>query len=197
MIILDTDALGHMQKRNSNSYVELLWFGENLNSGSASSGSVNLLSTGTTAAVSLTANALDINFGAGGVTSLLTETNIKGTGKPTTTFGDGCYALGVDPTGNPSNGQVFWLTFFRLLDDTDGDGVVTGPYTTKGTDAYTVYNAIGKSGKLLAADVDGSGAVKSKDLSETVSARGDAVGTTVPVNFPQFQLFAGAAGPVI
>ena len=54
---------------------------------------------------------------------------MSGTGSPTKTFGDGWYALGIDPTGNPSNGQVFWLTFFRLLGDTNGDGVVTGPYT--------------------------------------------------------------------
>ncbi len=179
---------------NPNSYVQLIWYGENLTSSSAPAGSVNLFNTGTTASVSLTGNDLHINFGANGITSLLTGTGVNGTGSPTKTIGDGWYALGIDPTGNPSNGQVFWLTFFRLLGDTNGDGVVTGPYTTKNTDAYTVYNAIGESGPLLNADVDGSGAVNTKDLSYTVSAKGDAVGATAPKNFPQFELFAGVAG---
>ena len=175
-----------------NSYVELLWYGENLTSSSAPKGSVNLFNTGTTAAVTLTGNDLSINFGPNGITSLLTETGASGTGKPSTNFGDGWYALGVDPTGNPSNGQVFWVTFFRLLGDTSGSDIVTGPYTTPGTDAYTVYNAEGETGSLLDADVDGSGAVNSKDLAYTVAAKGDTVGATAPSNFPQFQVFAGA-----
>ena len=83
------------------------------------------------------------------------------------------------------------MTFFRLLGDTTGDDIVTGPYTTPGTDAYTVYNAEGETGSLLDADVDGSGAVNSKDLAYTVVAKGDTVGATAPTNFPQFQLFAG------
>ena len=87
-----------------NSYVELLWYGENLTSSSTPKGSVNLFNTGTTASVTLTGNDLSINFGPNGITSLLTETGVSGTGKPTTTFGDGWYALGIDPTGNPSNG---------------------------------------------------------------------------------------------
>ncbi len=148
--------------------------------------------------VGLTGNDLSIDFGPNGITSLLTETGVSGTGSPTKTFGDGWYALGIDPTGNPSNGQVFWVTFFRLLGDTNGDGVVTGPYTTKNTDAYNVYHAEGESGSLLNADVNGDGSVNSKDLTETVAARGDSVGTTAPQDFPQFQLFAGpAAGPAI
>ena len=73
-------------------------------------GSVNLFGTGTTAKVSLTGNDLSINFGANGITSLLTETGVTGTGRPTTNFGDGWYALGIDPTGNPGNQQVFWVT---------------------------------------------------------------------------------------
>jgi hypothetical protein len=178
-----------------NCYVELLWYGENLSAGSVPKGSVNLFNTGTTASVGLTGDDLSLNFGANGITSLLTETGVAGTGKASTTFGDGWYALGVDPTGNPSNNQVFWVTFFRLLGDVDGDGVVTGPYTTAGTDAYTVYHAEGQSGPLLNADVDGSGAVNTKDLSYTVAAKGDAVGSTAPANFPAFQLLAGAAGP--
>ena len=112
--------------------MELLWYGENLTASSTPEGSVNLFNTGTTATVGLTGNDLSINFGANGITSLLTETGVSGTGSPTRTFGDGWYALGIDPTGNPSNGQVFWVTFFRLLGDTNGDGVVTGPYTTAG-----------------------------------------------------------------
>jgi hypothetical protein len=86
------------------------------------------------------------------------------------------------------------VPFFRLLGDTNGDGVVTGPYTAAGTDAYTVYHAEGQSGLLLNADVNGDGAVNSKDLTETVAANGHAVGTTPPEKFPQFQLFAGPAG---
>ncbi len=97
-----------------NSYVELLWYGENLTSSSTPQGSVNLFNTGTTASVSLTGNDLSINFGANGITSLLTETGVSGTGSPTTTFGDGWYALGIDPTGNPSKGQVFWVTVLPL-----------------------------------------------------------------------------------
>ncbi len=81
-----------------------------------------------------------------------------------------------------------------MLGDTNGDGVVTGPYTTAGTDAYTVYHAEGQSGPLLNADVNGDGAVNSKDLTETVGANGHAVGATPPGKFPQFQLFVGPAG---
>ena len=56
-----------------------------------------------TASVAITGNDLSINFGSKGITSLLTETGVSGTGNATSTFGDGWYALGVDPTGNPSN----------------------------------------------------------------------------------------------
>ena len=66
---------------------------------SSPKGSVNLFGAGTTATVSLTGNDLSINFGANGITSLLTETGVSGTGKPTTNFGDGWYALGIDTTG--------------------------------------------------------------------------------------------------
>ena len=71
--------------------------------------------------------------------------------------------------------------------------MVTGPYTTAGTDASTVYHAEGQSGTLLNGDVDGSGAVNSKDLADTILAKGDAVGLTAPQAFPQFQIFAGLA----
>ena len=70
---------------------------------------------------------------------------------------------------------------------------MTGPYTTAGTDAATVYHAEGQSGALLNADVDGSGAVNSKDLSDAILAKGDAVGSTAPQAFPAFQLLAGPA----
>ncbi len=86
-----------------NSYVELLWYGENLTASSTPKGSVNLFNTGTTASVSLTGNDLSINFGPNGITSLLTETASRGRAVRPTTFGDGWYALGIDPTGNPSN----------------------------------------------------------------------------------------------
>ena len=180
---------------SGSSYVELLWFGEGLTSTSMPAGSVNLFGTGTPARLSLTGNDLSINFGANGITSLLTEYKASGTGSPTSTFGDGWYALGINPTGSASSGQVFFETFFRLLGDTDGVLVVTGPYTTPGTDAYTVYHAEGQSGSLLDADVNGDGAVNTKDLTETVAASGHSVGATPPLesNFPQFQLFAGAA----
>ncbi len=172
------------------SYVELLFYGENLSSSSVPQGSVNLFNTGTTASVGLSGNDLSINFGPNGITSLLAGAPASPTGK---IFGDGWYALGIDASGNPQTGPTFWLTFFRLLGDTNGDGVVTGPYTTAGTDAYTVYHAEGQSGSLLNADVDGSGAVNSKDLSDTILAKGDSVGATAPQNFPAFQLFAGAS----
>ncbi len=175
------------------SYIELLWYGENLTATSTPQGSVNLFNTGTTATVGLTGNDLSINFGANGITGLLTETGVSGTGSPTSSFGDGWYALGIDPTGNPSDGQTFWLPFFRLLGSATGDLTVSGPYTTPGTDAYTVYHAEGQSGTLLNADVNGDGAVNTKDLVETVAADNHAVGATEPQLFPQFQLFAGPA----
>jgi hypothetical protein len=174
------------------SYVELLWYGENLTTSSVPQGSVNLFGNGTTASVILNGNDLAINFGPNGITSLLTENRVSGIGGPTKNFGDGWYALGIDPTGNPSNGQVFWEAFYRLLGDANGTGVVTGPYTMPGTDAYNVYHAEGQSGSLLSTDVDGNGVVNSKDFSETVLANGDAVGSVAPMNFPQFQLFSGA-----
>jgi RHS repeat-associated protein len=173
-------------------YVELLWYGENLTTSSVPEGSVDLFGAETTATVALSGNDLSINFGPNGITSLLTENGVAGTGSPTKNFGDGWYALGIDPTGNPSNGQVFWETFYRLLGDANGTGVVTGPYTTPGTDAYNVYHAEGESGPLLSTDIDGNGVVNSKDFSETVLANGDAVGSVAPMNFPQFQLLAGA-----
>jgi large repetitive protein len=176
---------------SAGSYVELLWYGEDLNASSTPQGSVNLFGAGTTASLAMSGNDLSINFGANGITSLLTETKASGTGSPTSSFGDGWYALGIDPTGNPSNGQTFWLPFFRLLGSATGDLTVTGPYTSAGTDAYTVYHAEGQSGTLLDADVNGDGAINSKDLTETVEADGHAVGATPPESFPQFQLFAG------
>ncbi|MGP0065792.1 MAG: hypothetical protein ACLQGP_19595, partial [Isosphaeraceae bacterium] len=60
-----------------------------------------------------------------------------------------------------------------------------------GTDAYNVYHAEGQSGTLLDADVNGDGAVNTKDLTETVAADNHTVGATEPQVFPQFQLFAG------
>ncbi len=171
-------------------YVELLFYGENLSSSSVPQGSVNLFNTATTASVSLSGNDLSINFGPNGITSSLAGAPAIPTSNH---FGDGWYALGIDPSGNPQSGPTFWLTFFRLLGDTNGDGVVTGPYTTAGTDAATVYHAEGQSGSLLDADVDGSGAVNSKDLADAISAKGDAVGPMALKSFPQFQLFAGAS----
>jgi hypothetical protein len=172
------------------SYVELLWYGENLGS-AGPKGSVNLFNTGSTATLSLSGNDLSINFGANGITSLLTENSVSGTGKPTSNFGDGWFALGIDPSGNPSQHQVMWMTFFRLIGSATGDETVSGPYTTAGTDAAAVYGAVSQTGPLLNGDVDGSGSVNTKDLSYTVAAKGAGVGATVPSTFPQFQLFAG------
>ena len=179
----------------ASSYVQLVWFGEGLNGGSTSKGSVNLFGKGTSATVSLTGNDLSINFGSNGITSLLTETGVSGTGRPTSTFGDGWYALGINPTGGATSGPVFFETFFRLLGSATGDLTVTGSYTASGTDAYTVYHAEGESGPLLNADVNGDGSVNTKDLSSTAAADGRSVGATQPqeTNFPQFHLFAGAS----
>ncbi len=172
------------------SYVELLYYGENLTASSTPIGSVSLFTANPLPSVSLSGNDLSINFGPNGITSSLPGAPASPTSK---TFGDGWYALGIDASGNPQTGPTFWLTFFRLLGDANGDGVVTGPYTTAGTDAYTVYHAEGQSGSLLNGDVDGSGAVNSKDLTATITAKGDAVGATAPQNFPAFQLFAGGS----
>jgi uncharacterized repeat protein (TIGR03803 family) len=175
-----------------NSYVELLWYGENLTTISAPVGSVNLFNAGTTATVGLTGNDLSINFGPNGITSLLSGVS----GKSTTNAGDGWYALGIDPTGNASNGQVFWEPFFRLFGSATGDETVSGPYTTLGTDAYVVYRAEGQKGSPLNGDVDGNGVVNAMDFADTVkygtAPTQDSVGATAPTNFPQFQLFAGA-----
>ena len=168
------NELGSTTATNKPSYLELLWYGGGTPSASAPKGSVNLFGSGTTATLTLTGDDLSINFGANGITSLLTETGVSGTGKPTTNFGDGWYALGIDTTGG--NGPVFWEPFFRLFGSATGDTTVTGPYTMSGTDAYVVYNAEGQSGTLLNADVDGSGAVNSKDLTYTAAAKGDTVG---------------------
>ena len=140
--------------------------------------------------MSLNGNDLSINFGANGITGLLTENGVSGTGKPTTNFGDGWFALGIDTTGGA--GPVFWEPFFRLFGSATGDTTVGGPYTVAGTDAYTVYHAEGESGSLLNADIDGSGAVNSKDYSYTVAAKGHSVGAGLQGNFPEFQLFANA-----
>jgi hypothetical protein len=173
--------------------VELLWYGEGTPSASSPKGSVNLFGAGTKAILTLTGNDLSISFGANGITSLLTENGVTGTGKPTTNFGDGWYALGIDTTGG--SGPVFWESFFRLFGSATGDTTVSGPYTMAGTDANVVYNAEGESGTLLNADVDGSGAVNSKDLTYTVAAKGDTVGAGfIPgTTFPAFQLFAGSS----
>jgi hypothetical protein len=178
---------------NSSSFVELIWFGENVTASTVPVG-VNLFGAGTTASVGLSGNDLSINLGANGITSLLPGGS--GATSPLKTYGDGWYLLGIDPTGNASNHQIFWEPFFRLLGDTSGDGVVTGAYTTAGTDAYAVYHAEGQSGNLLNADVNGDGAVNSKDLSVTIAAKGDAVGAgPLASNDAAFQLLAGAAGP--
>ncbi len=187
------DLAAGLAGSDPNAFVELMWYGGNLTASSTPAGTVNLFNTGTTAAVNLIGNDLNINFGPKGITSLLTETSVQGTGSPTTSFGDGWYALGIDPTGNPSNGQAIWLPFFRLLGSATGDETVSGPYTTPGTDAYNVYHAEGQLGSLLNADVNGDGTVNSKDLLEAITAKGHTVGSTEPVNFPEFQLFAGAA----
>ncbi len=171
-----------------NSYVQLLYYGENLTAASMPKGSVNLFTANPLPSVSLSGNDLSIDFGPNGITGQLSGAPANPAGS---TFGDGWYALGIDASGG--GGPTFWLTFFRLLGDTNGDGVVTGPYTTAGTDAYTVYHAEGQSGTLLDGDVDGSGAVNSKDLSDTILAKGDAVGATVPQALPKFQIFAGLA----
>ncbi len=173
-----------------------MWYGEGTPSAGLPKGSVNLFGAGTTATVTLSGNDLSITFGANGITSLLTETGVSGTGKPTTNVGDGWYALGIDTTGG--NGPVFWEPFFRLFGSATGDTTVSGPYSTSGTDAYVVYNAEGQSGTLLNADVDGSGAVNSKDLTYTAGAKGDSVGAGIQGSYPAFQLFAGssAAAPV-
>ncbi len=187
------NELGSTTATNKPSYLELLWYGGGTPSASAPKGSVNLFGSGTTATLTLTGDDLSINFGANGITSLLTETGVSGTGKPTTNFGDGWYALGIDTTGG--NGPVFWEPFFRLFGSATGDTTVTGPYTMSGTDAYVVYNAEGQSGTLLNADVDGSGAVNSKDLTYTAAAKGDTVGAGFAqgTSYPAFQLFAGSS----
>jgi hypothetical protein len=78
-----------------------------------------------------------------------------------------------------------------LLGSATGDETVSGPYTAPATDASIVYHAEGESGTLLDADVNGDGAVNTKDLSETAAAYNHTVGATPPQSFPQFQLFAG------
>ena len=180
------------------SYVQVLWFGENLTANSASKGSVTV--SGKVSFVgSSSGSELSIDFGTAGITSLLTETGVSGTGTASTAFGDGWFALGIDPNANPSLNQVFWIPFFRLLGDVNGGGIVTGPAATANTDLYVVSSARGTSGSLLNADVNGDGTVNTTDLSLVTAAynlnsKNNTVGSTMPRNFPQFQVLDGPAG---
>ena len=172
-------------------YMVLYWYGESLTADSQPLGSVNLFGKGTTTGVSLSGTDLEINFGSKGLTGLLSEYGITGTGGATTSFGDGWYALGINTGGTSGSGPIFWETFYRLLGSATGDETVSGPYSAAGTDAYVVYNAEGQSGALRDADVNGDGSVNAKDFQETVAASGHSVGATAPQAFPQFQLLAG------
>ena len=165
-------------------FVEVEFYGENLTPTSPPLSALTIFGGGTATTVTLSGSDLSIDFGAKGIT-----------GTPTTATGDGWYALGVDPTGNPGNGQVFWLTFFRLLGDANGDGQVTGGVTTSGSDVNTVNAARGSSGAFLSGDVNGDGTVNVLDLSEASAAVGHSVGTVPPQNFPNFQIMAGKPGP--
>ena len=167
----------------ANTFVELEYYGANPTSGSMPTGSVNLFGTGSTATVTLTGSVLSINLGSKGIT-----------GAPTTAAGDGWYGLGIDPTGNPQNHQTFWLTFYRLLGDVNGDRQVNGPTSLANTDQNIVNAARGTSGALLNADVNGDGAVNVMDLAQTTAALNHTVGGTPPQTFPQFQLLAGPVG---
>lgn len=179
-------------KTSPGQFVELLWYGKAPTPATSPQGTVNLFGPGTTALVTLSGTDLSIDFGKNGITSLLTESGVPGTGSPKTTFGDGWFALGIDPKGDPSQGQVVWLPFFRLLGDTNGDKKVDT------TDINNVNGAFGSSGALLEADVNGDGGVNALDRTEASSASNakDTVGANPPTNFPAFQIFAGpAAGP--
>ena len=92
-------------------FVELEYYGENLTSSSPPISAVTLFGGGTATTVALSGSDLSINFGPNGIT-----------GTPTSATGDGWYALGIDPTGNPSNNQVFWLTFYRLWETLPATG---------------------------------------------------------------------------
>ncbi len=101
--------------------------------------------------VSITGSkSLEIDFGKGGIT-----------GDPTSSTGDGYYQISAASLG----GEISTKTFFRLLGDVNGDGVVNN------ADLATINAAIGESGANLAADVDGSGAVNSLDLEYAEKAK--------------------------
>ena len=171
-------------------YVELVYFGENVTSTTQVQGSVNLAK----AVISLSGNDMSIDLGTGGLTSQLSGSGVSGTPSTNNSVGDGWYALGIDTAGTPGQVTPIWLPFFRLLGSATGDTTVTGPYTSAGTDASTVYHAIGQSGSLLNADVNGDGYVNSRDSQDVNPAVGHAVGTGPQAsNDPTFQLLAGAS----
>ena len=111
--------------------------------------------------VSITGSkSLEIDFGKGGIT-----------GDPTSTTGDGYYQINAVSLG----GEISTKTFFRLLGDVNGDGMVNN------ADLAIINSAIGESGANLAADVDGSGAVNSLDLeyAEKAKLKGDKLSGTL------------------
>ena len=170
----------------SSTAVDLLYYGENLTPTSTYSSVLNL----TPSMVSISGTGVALNFGAPGITSLL---NAAPTSANTSTFGDGWYALGIDPYAGTAqqNTQTSWLPFFRLL------GSVTGDQKVSAADGSAVSAARGQTGPLVSTDVNGDGVVNTADIAEVTSAKnaGDTVGAQAPAVFPAFQLFAGPAGP--
>ena len=68
-------------------YVELLYYGENLTASSTPTANVNLFGSGTTASIDLSGNDLAINFGPNGITSLLPNAPASPTSNTSATAG--------------------------------------------------------------------------------------------------------------
>ena len=82
------------------SYVELLYYGENLTASSTPKGSVRLFTNKPLPSVGLSGNDLSINFGPNGITSLLAGAPASPADK---TFGDGWYSLRDRPLRQSAN----------------------------------------------------------------------------------------------
>jgi len=105
-------------------------------------------------------HAIEIDFGAGGIG-----------GKPNTTAADGYYKVDI----HLPSGQTAVHSFYRLLGDVNGDGIVDN------NDLNSIAAAIAESAPTgltpLSADVIGSGTITSFDLTLATRSKGHKLGS--------------------
>ncbi|MEM9586567.1 MAG: SdrD B-like domain-containing protein [Planctomycetota bacterium] len=116
--------------------------------------------------VSASGNALEIDFGEGGIG-----------GNRNSNVGDGYYELRLDVDGDSANGNETLLTFYRLLGDATGDGVVDGD------DVRLVNENVGAAGPT-AADINGDETVNVIDRALVSRASGRALSGDLPITDP-------------